>query len=447
MLDSRPFLTQLDSRAAIKGSRDPLGVQAIWTRFGRHVVGNLTTVSNSVRDFTVLLLGYYFAERVADEGGTEGDLATFLKWEQLAAYAQAHVDQTRGFRGTERVFRNLGEGDRVSLGVDPASQILGNQKTYGLWGLYTMPAKSSGLLEGDPTRLTDRGRQLVEEAYLPQLRAGGTRAGRAIVERLTGERYLLDVRAKSRDLPVLESVAAALRSIPPQAASVYRASLLWGGDNDADVHRGTCGKQPLFAELLVPTLDVHEWRMTPESIAEVASAANERGEVGSALGERLSRVRTCEQVLAPAVALFEHALARDGVAASDIAAQVQQQWGSMPRQTIDIAATDAIEPELRAWSENHESGQRWVALARALHAGEYRDALDHVLAQNAAVMGARSGSAPWAAVEASTGKLRVSFRDENLAQLPEAAELPQYWRHAYFIESLRSVARALREAA
>src|SRR5512140_701933 len=62
-----PFLTDLDSRAAIKGSRDPLGVQPIWARLGRHVVGNLTTVSNSVRDFTVLLLGYHFAQCVADD--------------------------------------------------------------------------------------------------------------------------------------------------------------------------------------------------------------------------------------------------------------------------------------------------------------------------------------------------------------------------------------------
>src|SRR3989442_15950904 len=32
-----PFLTDLDSRAAVKGSRDPLGIQQIWTRLGRHV--------------------------------------------------------------------------------------------------------------------------------------------------------------------------------------------------------------------------------------------------------------------------------------------------------------------------------------------------------------------------------------------------------------------------
>jgi len=59
---SVPVLSELDSRAAVKGSRDPLGIQRIWTRLGRHVVGNLTTVSDSVRDFTTLLLGYYLAE-------------------------------------------------------------------------------------------------------------------------------------------------------------------------------------------------------------------------------------------------------------------------------------------------------------------------------------------------------------------------------------------------
>jgi len=60
-----PFLTGIDPEAAVKGSRDPLGLQTIWIRLGGLVVGNLTTVSTSVRDFTTLILGYYFAERVA----------------------------------------------------------------------------------------------------------------------------------------------------------------------------------------------------------------------------------------------------------------------------------------------------------------------------------------------------------------------------------------------
>ena len=90
MLDA-PFLTDLDSRAAVKGSRDPLGIQPIWTRFGRHVVGNLTTVSNSVRDFTPCYSATGSPSALPEQG-TGRELATFLKWEQLAAYARAGVE-------------------------------------------------------------------------------------------------------------------------------------------------------------------------------------------------------------------------------------------------------------------------------------------------------------------------------------------------------------------
>lgn len=129
-----PFLTDLDSRAAVKGSRDPLGIQQIWTRLGRTVVGNLTTVSNSVRDFTTLLVGYYFTEQLSRELGVGSDLSVFLKWEQLAAYSRAHVNGDYSFRGTEKVRKNLSEDSRVVLSDDRAHQILGNQKIYGLWG-------------------------------------------------------------------------------------------------------------------------------------------------------------------------------------------------------------------------------------------------------------------------------------------------------------------------
>jgi hypothetical protein len=89
-----PFLTDLDTRAAVKGSRDPLGIQSIWTRFGRHVVGNLTTVSDSIRDFTTLLLGYHFAESLADETDSGSELAVFC--------AGSNWRHTRAPRSTRR---------------------------------------------------------------------------------------------------------------------------------------------------------------------------------------------------------------------------------------------------------------------------------------------------------------------------------------------------------
>ena len=89
------FLTALDSRAQVKGSRDPIGCQAVWTRFGRHVVGNLTTVSSSLRDYTVTILGMHFAEQVTDAGSDSTTLQTFLKWEQLCGYARAQENAAR----------------------------------------------------------------------------------------------------------------------------------------------------------------------------------------------------------------------------------------------------------------------------------------------------------------------------------------------------------------
>lgn len=61
------FLTLEDLNAKIKGSRAPLGAQPIWALFARHVVTNLTTVSNSVRGFTILLLARYLCARLIEE--------------------------------------------------------------------------------------------------------------------------------------------------------------------------------------------------------------------------------------------------------------------------------------------------------------------------------------------------------------------------------------------
>src|SRR5215207_5814816 len=244
-----PFLTDLDSRAAVKGSRDPLGIQQIWTRLGRHVVGNLTTVSNSVRDFTTLLLGYYFAAQLAEEQGPETELATFLKWEQLAAYARAATNKDFAFRGTERVRKNLSEGSRVTLSADRAHQILGNQKIYGLWGLYTVPARASGLLEGDPPRLTPPALELVEKLYIPILEERTRRDVQRILELLRSRAARIDVLGAERT--VVDAVGRVLRRrLLAKEREFYRFHLLYGGP-----HESTSGRQQQLAELLEGTLD------------------------------------------------------------------------------------------------------------------------------------------------------------------------------------------------
>jgi hypothetical protein len=239
-----PFLTDLDSRAQVKGSRDPLGAQSVWTRFGRHVVGNLTTVTNSVRDFTTLLPGYYFAERVAADLGPGSELSTFLKWEQLAGYARAYVNKDYAFRGTERVQGTLNAGTRVTLSKARAFQILSDQQTYGLWGLYSVASAAAGLVDQDPARLTPSGLEFVERFYLPVFHEAGIPNADRVVELLSRVEARIELAKAEHKL--CATVAQILkRRILEREREFYHSHLVEGGPSDS-----TQGRQALLAKIM-----------------------------------------------------------------------------------------------------------------------------------------------------------------------------------------------------
>jgi len=393
-------------------------------------------VSTSVRDFTILLLGYYLAERLAQSGDGDGDLAVFLKWEQLAAYARWEINNDRSFRGTERTGKNLQASAKVRLGADQVSQILSNQKIYGLWGLYTVPARSSGLVGGNPTRLTDPGRRLAESVYIPILSKDGFRNADAIARRLAEPRVDLDVRGRDRRL--VEAVAKVLQKrLPKVEREVFREHLLLGGPQDR-----TDGGQAVLAEAFKTTLDDQQWWLTPTRARHLAKVCRGLGDRGDFVAEKLERIRTCELLLAPSVSLYSFLLGSDRQTVSDVAGNVRKQWGRVVG-TIKISATESLETELKEAVGNEDAGARWVRIARALADGEYEESLRLLIDQNRYVMKTRNSAAPW--IELRDGKLRVRFRDDNAPSLPERDALPDYWIHSYFLDSLRIIASALRE--
>jgi hypothetical protein len=90
-------------------------------------------------------LGFYFADRLIDAGkaSEEQRADLFLKFEQLAAYTRFAYSRDNSERsailGAQRVarrFRDLDGAVPIAASVD--GQILSNQKSYGLWGLYTV---------------------------------------------------------------------------------------------------------------------------------------------------------------------------------------------------------------------------------------------------------------------------------------------------------------------
>lgn len=78
---------------------------------------------------------------------------------------------------------------------------------------------------------------------------------------------------------------------------------------------------------------------------------------------------------------------------------------------------------------------------RALRAGAYADAVEHLLSWNSLVMGSRGGPA-WASVE--KGRLNVRFSVQETT-LPDGSALATYWRNTYFLDSLRWVTHQIEE--
>jgi hypothetical protein len=402
----------------------------MWMRLGRNVIGNLTTVSSSVRDFTTTLLGYYFANRLADDIEAS-DLDTFLKFEQLAAYSRAYMNGDKAMRGTERVQRRLAEAvrKRVVISADASHQILSDQKTYGLWGLYTVPSRASGFLTDPPTRLTPQALEIVEGFYLPRLAKAVGREARGLVDILKQDRTNVELDGKHQ--AIVRALGAALApQLGREEISIYRHHLVHGGPQDP-----TSGRQRQLASLLDSTLHVPSFSFSPAVVSDFAKKARKRGEEWRFLEKHLLRIRIAEAVLAPSAALFSHVLGTHGRKVDELARRVRDQWSAGLR-TVDVEGFKDVKDEMTAGDV--ETGNRWFAIAEALSTGDYRQAIELLARQNATVMRARGG-VPW--LEFRGDRIEVRYRDER-GELPTRRELPHLWRFPYFLGSLRAVTMA-----
>jgi hypothetical protein len=427
-----PFLTELDPRGAVKGSRDPLGIVPLWSQFGRHVVGNLTTVTGSVRGFTTTLLGYYFARAVQERDGrqAESTLALFLKFEQLAAYARFHAHRDDGFRGIERVKRSLAESPLVKLSARPEDQILSNQKVYGLWGLYSVAARASALLERDEAVLTARAREFVEREYLVRLTQDGVRDGRGVLELLRQPRAEINVAGRHAGL-VRAIARLHAREYSQAERRFYHEHLVLGGPQDT-----TRGLQARLAELMrrLPG----QTRFDRAQLRALVKEARRRGPVWEPLRDRLERIDLLEALLVPAAAAFGFLLARHGQRLADVAGELHREWGRLA--FVDAQALLALRPEVAAAFHAPEAAERWARIAEALSAGEAETLLRLLVEHNAAVMAARGSSQAW--VRLAHGRVDVRFRDEA-SSLPARAELAGLWWNNYFLDPLKEIVMTL----
>lgn len=427
-----PFLTQLDSRAQVKGSRDPLGTQPIWSSFGRQVVGNLTTVSTSVRDFTTLLLGYWFAEKLPDHQA----LDVFLRWEQWAAYARTRFAEESGPpRGVDRVKARLRAGKPITISAEGDHQILSQQKTYGLWGIYSSPAAESGLLElGDEHRiLTDAARRFVEKEYAPKLMT--SKKGHVDWLGLLARKSMKCDWDHEHE-PMLRVAASVLKnpvkSLTPGEMDFYRKHLLHGGPaGEAD----PATLQQSAASCVPDGLD--DGRLSPAAVESWRKTAKRQGY--AELERRLSDIQVVESVMAPATVLFSYLAGQSGTKMADVIANVTKSWKGKFTQ-LKIEEFEALRKKIDPSTPGKNGGESWVALASALKKNDFNAVTDRLLFINESVMNERGGAA-W--ITRESGHLQVRY-GENGSDLVAADNLDGLWRHSYFLDSLAKMAAQLR---
>lgn len=409
------FLSLLDDRARPKGSRDPLGFEVVWTQFGRRVVGNLTTITNHWRNFAVGLLGFHWCHLLCQDKHPEDRVrevqAHFIRFEQLAGYLR-YLAETQGLgkypevMGINRVRKRIGEAPRqIPIDIGPEGQILSDQISYGIWGLYTTAMRESGLLLADEYRTPSE---------------VGERLAAKVAESLDitwfGE-YMSGKKRNVRlaDLEVMaESFHEALSAKEVRKELIN--TLLRGPEGDG------CCQRSLYAvvsgwkkdDIVIKSGDYGEW------IGRVLAAEG----IDPALRRRLEDIQQIERLLVTANCLFSYCRRKDGEPLDAVAAEVAQAY--------DFSWI----PEGPDLTNVHYS-EHLSSFRDALRRKEITAALVTLLALNKEVMDGRDGAA-W--VESKPdGRLRVRVKRE-ITELPEAEDLRTRWDYNYFLASYARIA-------
>ncbi len=406
-MNSLTVLSLLDNRSRPKGSRDPLGAEAIWSSMGRRLVGNLTTVTGNLDNFMVALLCCQHANQQADQ--TEQIQDAFMRAEQLAAYLQLASDKDSAFLGITRASSNFKQ-DELPLGRSEAAQILSNQLSYGLWGLYSTAMQVAGLIKGSDRQPTEAGLELIE----------------ALIDRLGSDHWQRFVELAGTDSvrrTDVEGLASAFQMMmtDPNLRSLVVSALL-NSERAPDLQR----------ELY-------------QSASEYLAGLGEGDEAGAhkfclwLLEQRDTSAEMCETV--------QQILALEPLL---VLSSTLIDWLQGEKQSRRDELVEALQTRLGSLNEGYWN-DAWMRANKLPHrqflldlfqAAQNADAaalIDVVMEQNKQVM-LKRGGAPWVEWQADQLRVRMPY---DRASLPDDLShfCRERWNNNYFIGSFLRIAR------
>jgi len=394
-------LSLMDDRSRPKGSRDPLGIEAIWSFAGRKVVGNLTTVTSNLDNFMVALLCCHHANA---SSGQLGNVQTdFLRAEQLAAYLRLS-EGDEGLLGITRAKANFNAGV-LPLGQSEAAQILSNQLSYGLWGLYSTAMTVAGLIDGADRRLTVQGSHLVCD----MIATLGEAQWQSFQEIASG-----DLASVERVKTLSPAFVGLLRDTALRT-SVVKALLQWET------------ARPLQLELYTCAIEYLSESGASLSVSVFCHWLLEKPGTSDALRATIQQIQSLEPLL---------------VIAGTLMAWLQGQNGHKRADLLD-----KLQPRL----DNLAFADDWRKLAglphRAFLTHLFNAAIDQdaealinrVLEQNKQVMQQRGGAA-WLEWQGDVLRVRVA---NDRASIPDNLDKHCHgrWWNSYFIGSFLQIAK------
>jgi|TARA_B100002003_G_scaffold242668_1_gene265986 hypothetical protein len=429
------FLTLEDPNAKIKGSRDPLGMVPIWSSFARHIVTNLTTPSTSVRGFTTLILARYLTNLLIERGTIQKEeaLDVFLRMEQLSAYARYVGHETEeGIRGIEKIKGRYEEGKGfVPIQANRKGMILSDQKVYGLWGLYSSPARVSGLITPGPLGIEDRTRTFIEEFYFPRIK-----------EHLNPLMKIIS-RGGSINTKRGNDFFKALINIMPEQYTPGEEDFYGKYLRDAiavKINSNGNGedfnsRQKNFSILL----EKHSDLQSPLNREEVVKLEHKARKVDEGIADSLSRIGQLEALLAPADALFAFLLTQEGFSPKEAGGKLYNLWGKSVPHVKPSFFRELLQEIKKASSK--KIATIMSNCCNALSVGDYTTVVQTLIEWNAKVMEGRNAG-PWVKLS-KKGKIDVRYRGLN-QEIPKGDDVPLLWRNSYFVDSLKSIAFQLR---
>jgi hypothetical protein len=397
------ILSALDERARPKGSRDPLGIEAIWSHTGRQLVGNLTTVTGNLENFIVALLCCRYANESAME--LEEIQQRYMRAEQLAAYLKlaCSLGGLQGFLGITKAKKHF-QKSRIPLGASESAQILSDQLSYGLWGLYSSALDGSGLISGAKRELTASGTELVD-AIIGALGAGNWELYKDLASRT------------SIDETSLEGLAPAFASMLQNTALRHTVvEALLGKQSD-------CALQLQLYSLAKIYLRERGAEDAKQFCAWVLAREDASADIKQAFG----RMRDLEPLL--------------------VIAETVMAWLQFERNTSEASLDLKLSPCLLhvrcADSWAHDAGLPYRSflqtLVDAVNRGSANGIINAIVVQNKEVMQQRGG-APWIEFDHQR-QLTVRVRNDKPSLPSDMAMHCAGWSNSYFLGSFLTITK------